>query len=89
MRKRILIAAVGAILCAGGYAVAQNTPTFSVNADTAVLDQGRTTLSGGVTIMIDGVAVRADRAVIEGREVSLQGNVRMTLPNRFRVASQF
>ena len=89
MRKRIVLVAVAAILCAGGFAVAQNPPLISVNADNTVTDPGRTTLSGGVTIVVEGVAVRADRAVIQNGEISLEGNVRMTLPNRVRVASQF
>ena len=89
MRKRIVLMAAAAVLCAAVLAVAQNPPLFSVSSDNVVVDGGRTTLSGSVTIMIDGVAVRADRAVIQDGEVSLEGNVRMALPSRVRVRSQF
>jgi lipopolysaccharide assembly outer membrane protein LptD (OstA) len=91
MRTRVLIVAVAAVLGAGVFAVAQDSPLFSVTAENVATDTdaGRRTLSGGVTIMIEGVAVRADRAVIQNREVSLEGNVRLTIPSRFRVRSQF
>lgn len=88
MRKRILIVAVDAILCAGGFAVAQ-IPPVSVSADKRAVDSVRTMLEGSVSVMINGVVVRADRAVIQGREVSLEGNVRMTFPSRFSVSSEF
>ncbi len=65
MRKRIVLMAVAVVLCAAVLALAQDPPLFSVVSDNVVVDGGRTTLSGSVTIMIDGVAVRADRAVME------------------------
>jgi lipopolysaccharide assembly outer membrane protein LptD (OstA) len=92
MRKRILIVAAGALLCAGGLALAQDTPfTFlqadSVDVTTRFDSAGRTapevrqsTLTGNVVFEVNGVLVRADRAVIKDREVSLEGNVRLTLP---------
>jgi hypothetical protein len=80
MRKRIAIVAVGAILCAGGLAVAQNPPL--VSAEKGIIRQGSDhfTLSGGASLTVNGVVVRADRMVVAGREVTLEGNVRMTLP---------
>jgi len=92
MRKRILIVAAGALLCAGGLALAQDAPFTFLQADRVVVSAqfdpaGRTvpevrqtTLTGNITFQVDGVIVRADRAVITGREVSLEGNVRLTLP---------
>ena len=90
MRKRILIVVAGAIVCAGGFAVAQNPQTeIRLKADTTMVvkaDQianqasGQITLTGGVSFQPNGVLVRADRAVVNQREVTLEGNVRMTLP---------
>jgi hypothetical protein len=36
---------------------------------------------------VNGVVVRADRAGIEGSEVTLDGNVRMTFPQPFDTAA--
>ena len=90
MRKRILIVVAGAILCPGGFAVAQNPQTeIRLKGDTSMVataDQvhnpasGQITLAGNVSFQVDGVLVRADRAVVNQREVTLEGNVRMTLP---------
>jgi lipopolysaccharide assembly outer membrane protein LptD (OstA) len=90
MRKRILIVVAGAILCAGGFAVAQNPQTENrIKADVAMLTKGdkvgnlasgQITLRGDVSFQVNGVLVRADRAVVNQREVTLEGNVRMTLP---------
>jgi lipopolysaccharide assembly outer membrane protein LptD (OstA) len=90
MRKRILILVAGAILCAGGFAVAQNPQTENrIKADAAILTKGdkignlasgQITLRGNVSFQVNGVLVRADRAVVNQREVTLDGNVRMTLP---------
>ena len=90
MRKRIVIVVTGAILCAGGFAVAQNPQTeIRLKADTAMVAKadtvtpqasGQITLVGGVSFQVNGVLVRADRAVVNQREVTLEGNVRMTLP---------
>ena len=89
MRKRILIVVTGAILCAGGFAVAQNPQTeIRQKADTTMVSKGgkiankasgRTTLFN-VSFQVNGVLVRADRAVVNQREVTLDGNVQMTLP---------
>jgi lipopolysaccharide assembly outer membrane protein LptD (OstA) len=90
MRKRILIVVAGAILCASGFAVAQNPQTeIRLKADTTmvatadkVLNEasGQITLAGGVSFQVNGVLVRADRAIVNQREITLEGNVRMTLP---------
>ena len=81
MQKRTVILAVGALLAvsAGGLATAQNSPV-TARANTATVDGSRTTMSGNAVITVNGVAVLADRIVINGREVTLEGNVRMTLP---------
>ena len=88
MRKRILAGAVGMLLSLGSVAVAQ-APQISVQADNIVRQAEQTTLTGGVSFMVGDVLVRADKAVMKGREVSLEGNVRMTLPSTFRVARSF
>ena len=41
---------------------------------------GQITLTGDVSLQVNGVLVRADQAVVNQREVTLEGNVRMTLP---------
>lgn len=80
MRKRHLIfAAVGA-LCLGAIAAAQ-APPFTSQAEKVIREQsGRTTLVGNVVLTVNGVVVRADHAVIQDGEVTLEGNVRLTLP---------
>jgi hypothetical protein len=86
MRKRILIVVAGAIVCAGGCAVAQNpqteirlNPMLLAKHGIANQASGQITLIG-VSIQANGVLIRADRAVVNQREVTLEGNVRMTLP---------
>lgn len=88
MRKRILAGAVGILLSLGAVAVAQ-APQFSVQADNIVREAEQTTLTGGVSFMVGDVLVRADKAVRKGREVSLEGNVRMTLPSTVIVTRSF
>ena len=89
MRKRILIAVAGALLCAGVFAVALNRsrPIAVTRAENQVSGNLRRLLGGDgrislyhVSFQVDGVLVRADRAVVNQREVTLEGNVRMTLP---------
>lgn len=89
MRRRILIVAAGAILCASGFAVAQNPKTESpLKLDPRLVatvgkvenqSTGQITLFG-VSIQVNGVLIRADRAVVNQREVTLEGSVRLTLP---------
>jgi lipopolysaccharide assembly outer membrane protein LptD (OstA) len=93
MQKRVMTVALGAVLCLGAFAVAQTLP-FTVQADRIVREAqwglaGRTapvpvqtTLTGHVSIQVNGVLVRADRAVWneKDRELALEGNVRLTLP---------
>ena len=91
MRKRMLIFAAGVLLCAGAFVTAQDRP-YAVQADKIVRDVQwwiggqtapevrQTTLTGNVVLEVNGVLVRADRMVIKEREVSLEGNVRLTLP---------
>ena len=88
MRKRMIAGAVGILLSLGAIAVAQ-APQFSVQADNIVREAEQTTLTGGVSFMVGDVLVRADKAVMKGREVSLEGNVRMTLPSRVIVTRSF
>jgi hypothetical protein len=85
----MLIVAAGALLCASGIAIAQDAPWTLLQADRFVVgaEIGRTppivrqtTLTGNVVFQVNGVLVRTDRAVMQGREVSLEGNVRLTLP---------
>ena len=91
MGKRILIVVAAALLCAGVFAVVLHRPTPI--AVTRAENQGSgknlpLVLDGHdgpiylyhASFHVDGVLVRADRAVINQREVALQGNVRMTLP---------
>jgi len=90
MRKRIIAVGVGAVLCLGALAVAQDVPRFSFSSDNSVREQfDRRVLIGNVVVTVNGVEVKADRAVIQNGEVTFEGNVRMTLPNRFSVSSQF
>ena len=89
MRKRVIAIGAGAVLCLGALAVAQDAPLFSSSADKAVSEAGRRVLTGNVVVTLNGVEVKADRAVIQNDEVSLEGNVRMTLPSRVIVSSQF
>ena len=82
MQKRILAVAVAAVLCLGAFGAAQVQP-LRVRAIKAVTEiSGQTTLMGNVVLEVNGVLLRADRAVIKDREVTLEGNVRLTLPER-------
>ena len=87
MRKRILIVVTGAILCAGGFAVAQNPQTEILKVEprlAAKIGQASWPLTlHGVSFQLNGVLLRADRAVVRQREITLDGNVRMTLPTSF------
>jgi lipopolysaccharide assembly outer membrane protein LptD (OstA) len=89
MRKRVIAIGAGAVLCIGALAVAQDAPLFSSNADKVVSETERSVLTGNVVVTLNGVEVKADRAVIQNGEVSLEGNVRMILPSRFRVTRSF
>ena len=89
MRKRVIAIGAGAVLCLGALAVAQDIPRFSSSADKAVSEARRRVLTGNVVVTLNGVEVKADRAVIQNGEVSLEGNVRMILPSRFRVTRSF
>ena len=90
MRKRVTAVAIGAVLGLGAFAAAQ-APPYTVQADehivTATLSAGepawiprQRTLTGNVVFEVNGVIVRADQAVIKDGEVTLEGNVRLTLP---------
>ena len=86
MRKRILTVVVCLVLGLGAFAAGQvqrslQAPSFTVQADKMAQDASETiTLTGGVSFTVNGVLVRAERAVVKGREVALEGNVRLTLP---------
>jgi hypothetical protein len=90
MRKRVVAVAIGAVLGLGAFAAAQ-APPYTVRADrhiaSGTLSAGEPawtmthrTLTGNVVLEVNGVTVRADQAVIKDGEVSLEGNVRLTLP---------
>ena len=96
MRKGVTAGVVGAVLGLGAFAAAQ-APVYTVQADRSEVQRQvnwdatgrvvassskRTRLTGNVVIEVNGVAVRADRAVIEDGEVTLEGNVRLTLPQK-------
>ena len=97
MRKRMMIVAAGALLCAGALAAAQDVPAIVLGSpqQAATVDVDRSgvrTITGGISFEINGVLVKADKAVITGREVALEGNVRVTLPappSRFIVSRSF
>jgi hypothetical protein len=94
MRKGITAAVIAAVVGLGEVAAAQAPPT--VQADKAqvqgrVIAGGAVTkrlkLTGNaplylynVMLQVNGVTVRADRAVVNGRETTLDGNVRLTMP---------
>ena len=90
MRKRILIVVAGALLCAGVFAVAlfRPTPIAVTRPENQVSEKGLLSLTGSdgpiylyrASFQVNGVLVRADRAVVNQKEVTLEGNVRMTLP---------
>ena len=80
-RRRVITVVIGAALCLGAIVVAQDDPRVSTSADNVVREQpGRTTLTGNVVLTVNGVVVTADRAVIQDGQVTLEGNVRLTLP---------
>ena len=97
MRKRIIAIVVGAVLCLGALAVAQDVPVIVLGSrqQAATVDVDRSgvrTITGGISFEINGVQVNADKAVVTGREVALEGNVRVTLPappSRFIVSRSF
>jgi len=90
MRKRILVVVAGALLCAGVFAVVLHRPTpiAVTRVENPVSGKNLPLVFGGdgpvylyhASFHVDGVLVRADRAVVNQREVTLEGNVRMTLP---------
>jgi len=77
-KHRLIVVAV-ALLCLGAIAAAQDKPLMR-RADKVEDGPTQTTLTGNVVLTINGVVVMADRAVIRGTEVTLEGNVRVTLP---------
>ena len=80
-KRRVITLVIGAVLCLGVIAVAQDDPRFQATAENIVREQsGVTTFSGNVVLTINGVVVRADRAVIRNDDVALEGNVHVTLP---------
>ena len=78
-KRRVGAVVIGAVLCLGAFAAAQDNP-FTTLADKVAVGPTQTTLTGNVVLTVNGVVVRADRAVIQDREVTLEGNVRLTLP---------
>ena len=89
MRMRV-VAVAGAVLGLGAFTAAQ-APPYNVQADkhfvTATWGRGQSgvtvrqrTYTGNVVLQVNGVTVRADQAVITDGEVTLEGNVRLTLP---------
>jgi hypothetical protein len=89
MWKRMLIVVTALVLGVGGSAAAQNRQGEMVQKDgTARGVRANTIAMRGagpmylykVSFQTNGVVVRADRAVINQREVTLEGHVRMTLP---------
>ena len=78
MQNRLLTAVV-VVLCLGAAAVAQG-PAKITGERFVKGASGESTVTGNVVVEVNGVVVRADRAVIRNGEVTLDGNVRMTLP---------
>jgi hypothetical protein len=80
-KRRVIPVVVGAVLCLSAFAAAQDQP-LTTHADSVVVGPNQqTTLTGNVVVVVNGVVMRADRAVIQDGEVTLEGNVRVTLPN--------
>lgn len=89
MRGFTMVVTVGAVLGLGAFATAQ-APTYTARADRhiahATLSSGTAwkvterTLTGNVVLQVNGVTVHADSAIIKDGEVTLEGNVRLTLP---------
>ena len=85
--RRIVPVVIGAALCLGAIAVAQDLPRVLVRADSVFREQpGQTDFTGNARLSVDGVMVQADRIVIHDREVRLEGNVRLTLPTGSHVS---
>ena len=92
MRRLVMVVTIGAALGLGAFATAQE-PAYTVRADRFInhatvssgIDQPsvrvtQSTLTGNVVLQVNGVTVHADSAVIKDGEVTLEGNVRLTLP---------
>jgi thiazole synthase ThiGH ThiG subunit len=75
MRNRVITIGVGAVLCLGALAVAQDIPRFSSSADKAVSEAGRRVFTGNVVVTLNGVEVKADRGCHPERR-SLAGGER-------------
>ena len=78
-KRRVITVVIGAVLCLGAIAAAQDQP-FTTQADKVAVGPTQTTLTGNVVLTVNGVVVRADRAVIQNGDVTLEGNVRLILP---------
>ncbi len=85
-KRRVIGVIVGLVLCLGALAAAQSQP-LTTRADKVTKGPTQTTLAGNVVLTVNGVVVRADRAVIQNGEVTLEGNVRMTLPKGINAAA--
>ena len=85
-KRRVGAVVIGAVLCLGAFAAAQDNP-FTTLADKVAVGPTQTTLTGNVVLTVNGVVVRADRAVIQDREVTLEGNVRLTVPRPLYTAA--
>ena len=92
MRRLMTVVTIGAVLGLGALATAQ-APPYTVRADRHIahatwpagINQPtvrvtQRTLTGNVVLQVNGVTVHADSAVIKDGEVTLEGNVRLTLP---------
>ena len=80
-KRRVVTVAVGAVLCLGAFAAAQNVPRVLVRADSVFRERpGQADFTGNARLTVDGVMVEADRIVIQDREVRFEGHVRLTLP---------
>ena len=80
-KRRVITVVVGAALCLGAIAAAQDLPRVLVRGDSVFRElPGQTDFSGNARLSVDGVMVQADRIVIQDRQVRFEGNVRLTLP---------
>jgi lipopolysaccharide export system protein LptA len=86
-KRRVIPVVVGAVLCLGAFAAAQGQP-LTTHADNVAVGPTQTTLSGNVVVVVNGVVMRADRAVIQDGEITLEGDVRVTVPRRISLAAQ-
>lgn len=85
--RRVIPVVIGAVVCLGAFAVAQDLPRVIVRGDSVFREQpGQTDFSGNARLSVDGVMVQADRIVIQDRQVRFEGNVRLTLPRGARVS---